>query len=124
MSKKEKRKVWTRLSNGLYGWRKKCIPKKYLGPEADVGHSSTEQVPPSISRKHESQGVPAKGSILFKTLLQEIKSNNKISDQQTGSCGVKRKQNFNFGEGSCKLGKESKSLDLGMELEISESNEN
>ena len=38
VSKKEKKKVWTRLSNGLYGWRKKCIPKKYLGPEADVRH--------------------------------------------------------------------------------------
>ena len=116
-SKKEK-KVWT--SNDLYGWRKKkYIPKKYLGPQADFKPSCTEQGPPSTMRENESQGVPAKGTNIFKTLLQEIKSNNNSSSIQTGS-GVKRKQNFNFGEGSSKRGKDSKCLDLGMELEISE----
>ena len=38
----EKKKVWTKLSNGLYAWRLKCLPKKpsggarqFLKPERD-----------------------------------------------------------------------------------------
>ena len=27
----EKKRVWTKLSNGLYAWRMKCVPKKLSG---------------------------------------------------------------------------------------------
>ena len=40
----EKKRVWTRLSNGLYAWRTRCVPKKLYNDE----NKSTrpEQSPP------------------------------------------------------------------------------
>ena len=72
--RKDKQKVWTKLRNGLYGWRVSYKVKKCLGTEADEKPSTPEQRPPSATGKKKSQGVPARGQHLFKTMVQEIAS--------------------------------------------------
>ena len=109
--RKEKQKVWAKLRNGLYGWRVSYKVKKCLGTEADVKPSTPEQRPPSATGKKKSQGVPARGQHLFKTMLQEIAS-KEISNFKTGIFGIKRKSNYNFGDGSLSGGEESKSLEI------------
>ena len=42
----EKKRVWTRLSNGLYAWRTRCVPKKLYNDENQS--TRPEQSPPWV----------------------------------------------------------------------------
>ena len=47
----------------------------------------------------------------MKTMLKEIAS-KEVSNFKTGIFGIKRKSNYNFGDGSLSGGEESKSLEI------------
>ena len=58
----DKKKVWTKLSNGLYAWRLKCLPKKPSGGARQI--LEPERDPPLVPAKIETSEIFKPGFVV------------------------------------------------------------